>query len=427
MSKQTNSQRLAWEKAAFAYSTALENGDFEMVTAVLAQAEQDPILAQMLLEINEAQQEEMEASMVLNEAEMVEDDNGRQLQTNSQQSWRRYIRPILVGVSLIVIAWLCLFTFQVFEAYSNLNNNNNLVGFLDLLSPLPQTLPERIAYEFRDLTRGTNNDMAIVEPIQIQMDALAAEEVDNVVLPDSAFSNRANEQVVERLIIRNGSITVVVEDPTEVRQQIQDLVADMAGEGAFVVSSQEFGGANDLPKIHMIIRVPATEFEATMAWLADTAVPGSNPSRSETADDVTEEFVDLSARLESMEAARDRLLEIMQNAETTEELLQAENQLTIREAEIEGIQGRLQYLQQSAALSLIDIYLEPYILNQPLENDWRPAETVRTAYESLIESAQGIVDFLIFSVIAILPWLIVFGLLIYLAYRFIWKRYRSQH
>ena len=231
---------------------------------------------------------------------------------------------------------------------------------------------------------------------------------------------------IERLIIRNGNISVVVEDTQDVRQQIQALVADMAGTGAFVVSSQEFGGSNDLPAIHMVIRVPSTEFDETMEWLASTAVEGTNPSRNETADDVTEEFVDLNARLESMEAARDRLLEIMENAETTEDLLQAEQQLTIREAEIESIHGRLQYLQQSAALSLIDINLQPYILNQPIKTGWRPAETVRSAYESLIESVQGMVDFLIFSVIAILPWLLIFGLIIYLVYRFIWKRFRVR-
>ena len=76
-------EQFAREKAAFAYSTALESGDFETVTAVLTQAEQDPILEQMLLELNEAQQEEMEANMVLKNDEMVEDSNGRDTQNSS--------------------------------------------------------------------------------------------------------------------------------------------------------------------------------------------------------------------------------------------------------------------------------------------------------------------------------------------------------
>lgn len=176
----------------------------------------------------------------------------------------------------------------------------------------------------------------------------------------------------------------------------------------------------------MTIRVPAARFEETMSWLAGTAVAGTNPNRSETAQDVTEEYVDLVARQESLEAARDRLSDIMQNAATTEELLQAEAQLTAREAEIEALQGRRQYLQQSAALSLITIQLNPYILNQPFDDSWQPAETVRLAVEGLVASAQGAADFLIILVIAFLPWLAVLSLAGYIIVRFIWRPWRAR-
>ena len=75
--------------------------------------------------------------------------------------------------------------------------------------------------------------------------------------------------------------------------------------------------------------------------------------------------------------AFERLLEIMENAQTTEELLQAEYQLTQREAEIESIKGRMQYLSESARLSSISISLQPYILSQPVDSTWRPAESSR--------------------------------------------------
>lgn len=403
----TEQAQLAREKAAFAYSTALEIGDFERVTAVLQQAEHDPILEQMLLELNEAQQEEMEANMVLKSDEMVEDGNGRDTK-NTPRQWRRYLWPAAGAVGLLIVGFICFASFFVSQTGRSFSRVTSGLSSAD-----------------------ADYDMAMEAPAAMPMEEMAEMEMGGEgadVLAYSNFDANVNPVAVQvdRLIIRNGSITVVVEDPTDVRQQIQDLVAEMADQGAFVVSSQEFGEANDLPYIHMNIRVPSTEFASTMDWLASTAVEGTNPNRSETADDVTEEYVDLSARLESMEAARDRLLEIMENAETTEDLLQAEQQLTIREAEIESIQGRLQYLQQSAALSLIDINLQPYILNQPIETGWKPAETVRSATESLINSAQGMVDFLIFSVIAILPWLLIFGLIIYLVYRFIWKRFRAR-
>jgi hypothetical protein len=137
---------------------------------------------------------------------------------------------------------------------------------------------------------------------------------------------------------------------------------------------------------------------------------------------VTDEYVDLAARVESLETARQRLLEIMEGALVTEELLQAEQQLTQREAEIESIRGRMQYLQQSAALSRIDITLQPYILSQPVDTSWRPAETVRRAFDALLGGLEGLADFLIYFVIAILPFLAFFVVIIYGIVRFVMRR-----
>jgi hypothetical protein len=146
---------------------------------------------------------------------------------------------------------------------------------------------------------------------------------------------------IERLIIRNGSITVSVEDTYDAKAEIEQLVASMAGDGAYIVSSNESGGGNGSPYINMTIRIPASKFDSTMDALEVLKVQGTTPEVSESAQDVTEEYVDVSARIESLEAARDRLLDLMNQAETTEALLQAEAQLTQREAEIEALKGRL--------------------------------------------------------------------------------------
>ncbi|HEC24324.1 MAG TPA: DUF4349 domain-containing protein, partial [Chloroflexi bacterium] len=223
----------------------------------------------------------------------------------------------------------------------------------------------------------------------------------------------------------NGSISMVVEDTLAVKEEIENLVAGMADEGAFVVSSNEYDGVEGgSPYINMTIRVPASRFDEVMDWLAGLAVEGTSPERSETAQDVTEEYVDLQSRLESLEAARDRLLEIMSEAQTTEDLLMAEQQLTQREAEIESIKGRMQYLAESARLSRIDIELRPYVLSQPVDTRWRPAETARRAIEALVDSLRGFGDFLIFFLIAVAPWLLLAGLVVYGIIRFVQARIR---
>ena len=229
----------------------------------------------------------------------------------------------------------------------------------------------------------------------------------------------------ERLIIRSGNISMFVEDTLAAQAMIEQMVESMAADGAFVVSANEYGGTEESqPYITIGIRIPAARFDETMDRLAEMAV--NVISSNESAEDVTEEYVDLEARLESLEAARQRLLEIMEEARNTEDLLQAEQQLTQREAEIESIKGRMQYLEQSARLSSIWIELQPYILNQPVGDEWRPAETVRRGVDALLDGLRGFGNFAIFFSIAILPWLVAIGLVILLIVLLIRWRARAR-
>src|SRR5574337_176934 len=119
----------------------------------------------------------------------------------------------------------------------------------------------------------------------------------------------------ERLIIRNGSLTMVVNDTRATQAAIEQLVGEMAVDGAFVVSSSEYGGSGDQqPTVNVAIRIPAARFDDAMDRLAAMAVEVL--SRNESGQDVTEEYVDLQARVESLEAARKRLLGLMENAAT---------------------------------------------------------------------------------------------------------------
>jgi hypothetical protein len=217
-------------------------------------------------------------------------------------------------------------------------------------------------------------------------------------------------QVTERIIIRDGYISMSVEDTSGASQAIEKLVRELAAEGAFIVSTQETGRENSpMPTINMTIRVPAERFDEVMdrlAGLADRVL-----TRRESAEDVTEEYVDVQARLEAMKTARERLTKLMEQAATVEELLQAEAQLTQREAEIESLQGRLDYLAQSAKMSKIEINLQPSALSQPLGLQWRPGETAQKAWRGLVRSGQGAVNLLIYFGVVILPWLLVLGAL----------------
>jgi hypothetical protein len=311
----------------------------------------------------------------------------------------KWLLPVLIaGAVVLGLVLACVVGSAIYGAVGRSVGDATLTGSRYLEAPPPEPV--------------------VVEEKIVEMPAMEA-------ASNAAFGYQGTSQAyaAERLIIRTGNISMVVEDTRATQATIEEMVAGMAGEGAFVVSSDEYGGTEGTqPHVTMSIRVPAVHFDRVMDRLAELAVEVN--SRNESAEDVTEEYVDLEARLESLETARQRLLQIMEEARSTKDLLEAEQQLTQREAEIESIKGRMQYLEESARLSSIWIELQPYLLSQPVGEQWRPVETARRAVETLVDGLQGFGNFLIFFAIAILPWLVAIGLVIFLLVRLV--RWRSR-
>lgn len=432
-------RQLACEKALYRYSSALERGDFEVVSAVLGAAGRDPVLERMLLGMNEVYRAEMEGQPVRaiedahrrwsfarllrrtrnhrkGEGKMKQERSSRaQRQTSSGSRW---VNRLVAGGVLLGIALTFAIGLGVYTGWGRF-------GVTPAFLPPPTEAPA--AVELPSYGRWAASKTHEAEPgnqytpgqpgLDPAIPALAPP-------PRDAGMWGVRQPPVERLIIRNGSLSMVVEDTRAAQQSVEEMVAEMASEGAYVVSSEEYGGVEGgSPYVAMTIRVPATRFDETMDRLTDLAVEVI--ARNESGQDVTEEYVDLETRLESLEAARERLLEIMQETRTTKDLLEAERQLTEREAEIESLNGRMQYLAQSAQLAGIRIELQPYVLSQPVSTRWRPAESARQAVETLVDSLQSAGEFLIFFAIAILPWSVVLGLAVYGIVRFVLWRVRA--
>ncbi len=240
---------------------------------------------------------------------------------------------------------------------------------------------------------------------------------DEMALAPQAYNGEISDtSFAERMIIKEGNITIPVESTRNSRDAIKALVASFADKGAYVVSSNEYAYYdNEEPNITIVIRIPVEQFDFVMDELSDLAA--GNVTLNTWSEDVSEQYNDLENRLSTLEAARLRLLDIMSDADTTEDLLAAELQLTYRESEIESIKGRMKFLGESADLSRISIYLEPHILSQPIDTSWAPLETIRYALESLLDSLQGFADWAIIFVIATLPWLLVIILVVWLVIR----------
>jgi hypothetical protein len=243
--------------------------------------------------------------------------------------------------------------------------------------------------------------------------------------PVAAFeferSDSASLQQQERLIIRTGELRIVVRDTEESVLAITRLVNDMEG---WVVSSslQQRGEAKAGT---MTIRIPAAQFDTALAQIKDMAV--SVTSENTSGQDVTEEYVDLSARLGNLEATAARVRAFLDEARNVEEALEVNRELSRLESEIEAMKGRLQYLEQSAAFSTLTVHLTPDALAQPIQiGSWRPEGTARNAIQSLVSALQGLADTAIWIILFLLPLAIVTLGPIWLGIRFVVRLWRGR-
>ena len=156
----------------------------------------------------------------------------------------------------------------------------------------------------------------------------------------------------ERMIVRTGNMWLVVNDVPIALDRITKLAE---GFGGYVVSSKRWEEGERLAGA-ITIRVPAEDFDAVMRALHELAVDVTSEDTSTK--DVTEEYVDLSAKLQNLEATEEQLLRLMEKAETVEDILNVQRELSKTRGEIEQTKGRMQYLERTSATSLIEIHLE---------------------------------------------------------------------
>lgn len=242
-----------------------------------------------------------------------------------------------------------------------------------------------------------------------------------------AMTNQVVDSVQERLVIRNANLSVVVEDPAASVEDISALANSMGG---FVVTSNvfqtSFGDARlgepiQAKQANITIRVPSDRLDEALETIKNNAVEVR--SQNVSGQDVTEEYTDLQSRLRNLEAAEEQLREIMATSTETEDTLQVLQELRQVRGEIEVIQGRIQYLEQSARLSSISVDLIPDVAAQPLQiGRWTPEGTAREAVEALIGALQFLADAAIWGVICVVPVAVILGLPLWFAGRAIWRR-----
>ena len=223
---------------------------------------------------------------------------------------------------------------------------------------------------------------------------------------------------IQRLVIMNADLGIVVVDPPAALDTITKMAQDMQG---FVVSSRLYKVSIDsgiqVPEATITVRVPAEKLTNAMDQIKALVKDPKTDITSEnvSGQDVTKEYVDLQSQLTNLEQAETQLQKIMDSATKTEDVMMVYNQLVQVRQQIETIKGQMKYYEDSARLSAINVTIQAQESVAPLTiGGWQPVGVARNAIQALLNTLKFIANAMIWIVLFVLPVVVVIGLIIWL-------------
>jgi hypothetical protein len=168
----------------------------------------------------------------------------------------------------------------------------------------------------------------------------------------SAADASSSQSIDSRALIRTGRVVIEVEEFERTEANLTELVDSRGG---FVSDSRQQRnrvGERTYLTGTVVLRVPSERFGETFE---DVQREGEVLEASTSTEDVTEQLVDIEARLNNLRAQRDRLRTLYERANDTEAILQVERRLSEVQTEIERLEARKQSLERRVALSTITV------------------------------------------------------------------------
>ncbi|WP_227373687.1 DUF4349 domain-containing protein [Haladaptatus halobius] len=238
-------------------------------------------------------------------------------------------------------------------------------------------------------------------------------------------SQRSALVVQQRALIRTGNVTLNVEN---FDRSSRNLTETARAQGGFVSDSNRRvhrRGNETWTAGRVVFRIPKGNFSA---FFERAKQEGEVEESSTGTQDVTDQLVDLDARLTNLRSQREKLRELYQNANDTEAVLAVQKRLSEVQSEIERLEARQQSLQKRVAYSTVTVTMQ-----EP-----RPDATTRTGDEkswydtgvlaAFLDSVDGALVMLraiVVGAVYVLPYLVVLGIPVGGAFA-LWRRWSGR-
>jgi hypothetical protein len=281
-----------------------------------------------------------------------------------------------------------------------------------------------------------------VEKVVEAEPAQAPPALDDTTGPGSDVSSvpMASPRGSTRMIIKDADLRLLVADTDVGIDRVTQIAIDTFG---YVLSSRTWY-QDEWKYATITIGVPSEEYETALRRLRGIALRVLDESASGT--DVTDLYVDLQSRLRNLEATEATIRSFLEKADTVEESLRVNKELSNITAQIEEIKGKMNFLKDRAAYSTITVNLEPEV-GTPTPTPtptitptptatatptvtptatpivWKPDETFGTASNILVRILRALGNALIWIVVVLGPFLVPLALIVWLI---IWLRRRKR-
>ena len=217
--------------------------------------------------------------------------------------------------------------------------------------------------------------------------------------PFAAPDIAGNKQVSGRDVITTGSVSITAHDPIRAAHDAVTITEQADGR---IDNRTENPGTDSQPaSASLTLRIPTSALDHTLAELKKL---GTVNNVSLSSADVTQQTVDLDARITALHTSVDRLLGLMSKATTTADLIAIESALSERQSELEGLTAQRAFLADQIEYSTItlDLTAEGVLAPGSPTDFWG---AIAAGWTALVAAGAGLLVALGYA----LPWLIVIG------------------
>lgn len=234
---------------------------------------------------------------------------------------------------------------------------------------------------------------------------LALRSLDNIIAESSSDSNISSMQMEQKLI-KTANIQLEIKDTKNIGEKLNDILKEFH---SYISDSREWEDIDKDKYFQFSIRVPQENFDNLISKIKDL---GEIKSINISSEDISKEYYDIQARLNSFKKQEERYLDLLNKAINVEEILKVEVELNRIRTSIEQLEGQIRFYDNRVSLATIHLNINPVKI---IKNNffYKIFNSFKEAISGFFSSINSIIIFLgVFT-----PWFILFLGIFWLLYK----------